>query len=96
MQPSIPCRPAATLGGKSIPLAELTVGVPARFHSASLPADEKALLAAMGLGSGSTLCVRRRGVTCIVDIGSTRLALGASVARRIMVRPLGDDKGPNG
>ena len=96
MQPSIARRPSATLGRQSVPLAELAVGVPARFHRASLPANDLALLAAMGLGSGSTLCVRRHGVACIVDVGSTRLAVGGSVARRILVKPLSDDKGSKG
>ena len=93
MQPSIACRPSATPRGQTLPLAELAVGVPARFHDASLAANDMALLAAMGLGSGSALCVRRHGVACIVDVGSTRLAVGGSVARRILVTPLTGDKG---
>ncbi len=76
-----------------VPLAELTVGVPARLDRTLLPACDVAFLAAIGLGRGCTLCVRGRGCACIVEVDSTRLAVAESVARRIMVSPL--DTGPS-
>ena len=73
---------------RCVPLDELAIGVPARLDSTLLPSCDVAFLAAIGLGPGCTLCVRGRGCACIVEIGSTRLALAGSVARRIMVSPL--------
>ncbi len=78
---------------RCVPLAELTIGVPARFDSANLPASDVAFLAAIGLGQGCTLCVRGRGCAFIVEVDSTRLALAGSVARRIMVSPLEAERG---
>lgn len=78
---------------RCIPLAELTVGVPARLDRALLPACDVAFLAAIGLGRGCTLCVRGRGFACIVEVDSTRLAVAGSVARRIMVSPLDAEPG---
>lgn len=80
--------PATPVFRRCLPLAELAIGVPARLDSTLLPACDVAFLAAIGLGPGCTLCVRGRGCACIVEIGSTRLAVAGSVARRIMVSPL--------
>ncbi len=76
-----------------VPLAELSVGVPARLDRALLPASDVAFLAAIGLGRGCTLSVRGRGCAYIVEVGSTRLAVAGSVARRIMVSPLDAERG---
>ncbi len=66
--------------------------MPARLDSALLPACDVAFLEAIGLGHGCTLCVRGRGCAFIVDVDSTRLAVAGSVARRIMVSPLGAER----
>lgn len=47
-----------TGGQRCVPLAELTVGVPARLDRTLLPACDVAFLAAIGLGRGCILRVR--------------------------------------
>ena len=76
-----------------VPLAELGVGIQARLDSTLLPDCDVAFLAAIGLGRGCTLCVRGRGYACIVEVGSTRLAVAGPVARRIMVSPVDAEPG---
>ncbi|MHC4127933.1 MAG: FeoA family protein [Planctomycetota bacterium] len=74
--------------GAAIPLSQLVCGALALFEGANLPPAERAALAAVGLHGGETLQVRQGGDSCIIQVGTTRLALSGPAARRILVRPL--------
>jgi Fe2+ transport system protein FeoA len=72
----------------AVPLSQLVCGTLALFEAANLPPSEQAALAAVGLHGGETLTVRQGGDSCIIQVGTTRLALSGPAARRILVRPL--------
>jgi len=90
--PSHPRKPRRgcrrTRHAAAIPLSQLVCGALALFEGANLPPDERAALAAVGLHGGETLQVRQGGDSCIIQVGTTRLALSGPAARRILVRPL--------
>ncbi len=70
-------------------LTHLAVGERARLGSSRLAGDERRVLEAMGLGRESEVRVVKGGEPCIVQVNSTRLALSGTVARQILVMPLG-------
>jgi hypothetical protein len=73
----------------AIPLSQLVCGTVALFEGADLPESEMGILAAVGLQDGATLQVRQGGESCVIQVGTTRLALAGPAAHRILVRPLG-------
>ena len=78
--------------GAATPLSELVCGARALFERADLPASDRAILASVGLQRGETLQVRQSGDSCVIQVGSTRLALSGPAARRILVTPLSPGK----
>ncbi|MHC4768913.1 MAG: FeoA domain-containing protein [Planctomycetota bacterium] len=79
-------------GAAATPLSQLVCGALALFEGADLPASERAILASVGLQGGETLQVRQGGDSCVIQVGSTRLALSGPAARRILVTPLSPGK----
>lgn len=76
-----------------IPLSQLRMGERARVDCSSLaelPAGERCLLQAMGMGDRCEL-KRCSGHGCIIQIDRTRIALGRPLADRVMVEPLDGD-----
>jgi len=78
--------------GAATPLSKLVCGAVALFEGADLPASDRAILASVGLQGGETLQVRQSGDSCVIQVGSTRLALSGPAARRILVTPLNPGK----
>ncbi len=72
-----------------VPLTHLGVGERGRLGSSRLAGDERRVLEAMGLVRDSVIRIVKGGEPCIVQINSTRLALAGTVARQILVMPLG-------
>ncbi len=72
-----------------VPLTNLAVGERGRLRTSSLASDQRRVLEAMGLVEESEIRIVKGGEPCIVQINSTRLALGGTVARQILVMPLG-------
>ena len=70
----------------SVPLSRLERGACGRVLQRLGTEDDRELLAAMGLAAGRELRVCRTGEPVIVQVGSTRLGLPASVAARVLVR----------
>ena len=70
-----------------IRLSELRVGRMARLHAANLPAQDCALLGALGMTDRCVLRICKVGEPCIVQVQSTRIGLSRSVADGIMVVP---------
>jgi hypothetical protein len=83
-----PRRVSRGFGGAATPLSQLVCGALALFEGADLPASDRAILASVGLQGGETLQVRQSGDSCVIQVGSTRLALSGAAARRILVTPL--------
>ena len=81
-QPKPSC-PAA----EPVRLSELAVGKVVRLHLADLPAQDCALLGALGLTDRCVLRICKVGEPCIVQVQSTRIGLSRSVADGIMVVP---------
>ena len=81
--------PAASERVGCVPLTHLAVGERARLGSSMLSGDERRVLEAMGLVGDSVIRIVKGGEPCIVQINSTRLALAGTVARQILVMPLG-------
>ncbi len=77
-----------------VPLTKMLAGEEARFCKADLRCEDCDLLRAMGLTDRCTLRICRGGEPCIIEVNSTRLALAAPLARRILVTPLGDHPQP--
>lgn len=75
----------------AIPLSQMVCGSAALFERTDLPPGERGMLEAVGLHGGAKLRVRQGGDSCVIQIGTTRLALSGSAARQILVRPLHAD-----
>lgn len=76
-----------------IPLTQLAPGKRALVECSALdalPAGDRCLLAAMGLGEQCEVRMCRGGHACIVQVDSTRLGLSNGVASRILVTPIDD------
>ena len=71
----------------AVPLSTLESGARATVSRCLLSADDRELLAAMGLADRCPLRVCRAGSPCIIQVASTRLALGAKMARQVLVDP---------
>ena len=70
-----------------IRLCDLEVGRAARFHDATLDAEARDLLRALGLTASSTVRLCKAGEPCIVQVRSTRIGLSKTVAGAIFVIP---------
>lgn len=70
-----------------IRLCDLEVGRPARFHDATLDAEARDLLRALGLTASSIVRLCKAGEPCIVQVRSTRIGLSKTVAGAIFVIP---------
>ena len=70
---------------QTVSLATLKPGIPATLHKAELPPEDVAVLAAMGIASGSEVRVCKRGEPWIVQSGSTRIGLTAQIAQGLQV-----------
>ena len=68
-------------------LCDLEEGCAARFHEASLDAESRDLLRALGLTSSSVVRLCKSGEPCIVQVRSTRIGLSKLVAGQIYVIP---------
>jgi len=68
-------------------LDSLKAGQCARFHQADLTCDDCAMLSALGLNDQCRFRVCRSGVTCILQVGGTRIGLSRRVAEKITVVP---------
>jgi Fe2+ transport system protein FeoA len=77
----------------AIPLSRMACGSAALFERTDLPPGERGMLEAVGLHGGARLRVRQGGDSCVIQIGTTRLAVAGPAARRILVRPLPADGG---
>ena len=76
-----------TAAAAPVPLSSLPRGARATIHDRLLPEGEHELLSAMGLAAKRVLRVCRTGEPVIVQVGPTRLALPASLARSVLVLP---------
>ncbi len=70
-----------------IRLCDLEIGRPARFHDATIDAEARDLLRALGLTAFSIVRLCKRGDPCIVQVRSTRIGLSRSLAGAIFVIP---------
>lgn len=70
-----------------IRLCDLELGRAARFHDATVDAEARDLLRALGLTASSIVRLCKGGDPCIVQIRSTRIGLSKSLARSILVIP---------
>ena len=70
-----------------IRLSDLRSGQSARLHTATLAANDCALLKALGLTDHCMLRICKVGEPCIVQVHSTRIGLSRSVAEGILVVP---------
>lgn len=68
-------------------LCDLEEGCAARFHEASLDAEARDLLRALGLTASSVVRLCKRGEPCIVQVRATRIGLSKFVAGQIYVIP---------
>lgn len=82
-----PVRTAAFSEEAEVCLSDLPAGWRAVLSALDLPAEEGAILAAMGLELGCELSVQRHGEPCIVCVCDARLGLSRDVACRLRVRP---------
>ena len=73
---------------KTTCLTRLPRGARARLERADLPAEERKILAAMGIAVESILKVRSAGRQCVVEVDSMRVALTGPIARCLHVTPL--------
>lgn len=92
---------AAAAAGPSVPLTSLSRGQRAVIREARMPADDAALLRAMGLCDCALLTVARAGEPCVVTVtgidgaeckchraGGCRIGLSRAMAERIFVSVL--------
>ncbi len=68
-------------------LTELSAGHVGRLHATNLPAQDWALLGALGMTDQCVLRVCKVGEPCIVQVQATRIGLSRSVASGILVVP---------
>lgn len=68
-------------------LCDLKEGCDARFHEASLDAESRNLLRALGLTPASVMRLCQQGEPCIVQVRATRIGLSKTVAGKILVIP---------
>jgi Fe2+ transport system protein FeoA len=68
-------------------LTELPAGHVGRLHAADLPAQDWALLGALGMTDRCVLRVCKVGEPCIVQVHATRIGLSRTVADGILVVP---------
>lgn len=80
-------RPCAEPVAVPVRLSQLSAGHTARLHTANLPAQDCALLGALGMTDRCVLRICKVGEPCIVQVQSTRIGLSRSVADGIMVVP---------
>ncbi len=74
-----------------ISLQQLRKGDRGRIESTDLPADDAAMLRALGLRPEAPVRMCRMGQTCIVEVcdrlgGGCRIGLARSLAERVVVR----------
>jgi Fe2+ transport system protein FeoA len=69
----------------SRPLSDLDVGDWARIIDASIDAESRSLLQALGLTDNSRLRVCKRGEPCVVQVRATRIGISSRIARQITV-----------
>ncbi len=79
--------PEPDAGHAPVPLSSLGSGCRATVHQRVMSGEESELLAAMGLVDRCPLRVCRAGEPCIVQVETTRLALSAAMARKVLVLP---------
>lgn len=78
---------AKTTTSQPMPLSTLGPGRVVRLHAADLPAQDCALLRALGMTDHCLLRICKVGEPCIVEVQSTRIGLSRSVADGILVVP---------
>jgi len=66
-------------------LVELEVGAMARMVDASVDAESRSLLRALGLTDDSRLRVCKRGEPCVIQVRATRIGISSRIAEQIMV-----------
>jgi Fe2+ transport system protein FeoA len=71
-----------------IPLRQLGKGRLGQLHAMDLCCEDCELLQAMGMTDQCKIRMCRRGSSCIVQVGATRLGVSARFAERILVRPI--------
>jgi Fe2+ transport system protein FeoA len=85
---SDPSQPARSCPAASpVRLTQMVPGNVVRLHMADLPAQDCALLGALGLTDRCVLRICKVGEPCIVQVQSTRIGLSRSVADGILVVP---------
>lgn len=87
-----PVRPQAELMTRAleqdnaIPLREAPAGVPLRIHALRADKTLEKRLISMGMPLGSEVeIVQRRGPSVVLAVGSSRIALGSEMVRKILV-----------
>ena len=81
-----------TIEHECIPLSQLSEHEKAVVHVTELDADEREVLAAMGLYEDASFELCQQGQPCIIQVEATRLGLSKEITSRIMVRRCGDRK----
>jgi Fe2+ transport system protein FeoA len=71
-----------------ISLRQMRKGSRGQLHAIDLCCEDCKLLQAMGMTEQCEIRMCRRGSSCIVQVGATRLGVAARLADRILVRPI--------
>lgn len=71
-----------------IPLRNMRRGARGQLHAMDLCCEDCQLLQAMGMTDRCEIRMCRRGSSCIVQVGGTRLGVAARLADGILVRPI--------
>lgn len=69
-----------------VPLRSLRAGMRAQLHAMDPCCEDCKLLQAMGMTEQCEIRMCRRGTSCIVQVGATRLGVASQLAERILVR----------
>jgi Fe2+ transport system protein FeoA len=72
---------------ETFPLTDLEVGATARMVDATVDAECRSLLRALGLTDHSQLRVCKCGEPCVVQVRATRIGISRRIANQIKVIP---------
>lgn len=79
----------------AVRLTALDAGASARFETACVDQDCRALLRGLGLTDASVLRVCQQGEPCVIQVRATRIGISSRVARDLFVVPCPPDQPPS-
>ena len=71
----------------TVPLTSLVVGETARLLGATVDAESRSQLKALGLTDGCLLRVCKQGEPCVVQVRATRIGISSRIAQHVQVAP---------